>query len=82
MTQVQVGLGAILGDEYLPVLERAHGARIDVDVRIQLHERHFQPPGFEDGGEGSGRQAFPQRGNDATGDEYERGHTRTREMAE
>ena len=27
MAQVQVGLGAVMGDEHLAVLERAHGAR-------------------------------------------------------
>ena len=36
VAQVEVGLRAVLGDEHLAVLERAHRARIDVDVRVEL----------------------------------------------
>ena len=45
MADVQVGFGAVLGDEDLAVLERVHGARIDVEVRIELLHRHVQPAG-------------------------------------
>src|SRR5690606_17841348 len=48
VTQVQVGLGAVVGDEHLTVLERAHGARIDVDVRIQLEHGDLQAPRLQD----------------------------------
>src|SRR5690606_4490048 len=33
---VQVGLGPVVGDEDLAVLERVHRAGIDVEVRVQL----------------------------------------------
>ena len=33
VAQVEVGLGAIVGDENLAVLVRRHRARVDVDVR-------------------------------------------------
>ena len=33
---VQVGLGAVLGDEDLAVLEQAHRPRVDVQVRVEL----------------------------------------------
>src|SRR5690606_15589439 len=36
MAQVQVGLGAVLGHEHLAVLQGAHGAGVDVDIRIHL----------------------------------------------
>ena len=36
VADVEVRLGAVLGDEYLTVLERAHRARVDVQVRIEL----------------------------------------------
>jgi len=36
MAEVEIGLGTVLGDEHLAVLERAHRSRIDVDVRIEL----------------------------------------------
>ena len=49
VAQVEVGLGAVMGDEHLAVLERAHGARIDVDVRVQLEHRDLQAPRLQDG---------------------------------
>ena len=39
VAEVEVRLGAVVGDEHLAVLERRHRARIDVDVRIELHHR-------------------------------------------
>ncbi|MND60290.1 hypothetical protein D3C80_515140 [compost metagenome] len=60
VAQVQVGLGAVVGDEHFTVLERAHGARVDVDVRIQLEHGDLQAPRFQDGRQGSRGNAFPQ----------------------
>ena len=51
VAQVEVGLGAVVGDVDLTVLERAHGARVDVDVRVELHHRDLQATGFENGGQ-------------------------------
>ena len=39
VAQVQVGLGAVVGDEDFAVLVGRHGARIDVDVRVELEHR-------------------------------------------
>jgi hypothetical protein len=33
VAQVQVGFGAVVGDEHFAMLERRHGARIDIDDR-------------------------------------------------
>jgi hypothetical protein len=52
VAQVQVGFGAVVGDEHFAVLERRHGARIDVDVRVELDEGDFEAPRFEDRCEG------------------------------
>jgi hypothetical protein len=52
VAQVEVGFGAVVGDEHLAVLERRHRARIDVDVRIELDESDFEAARFEDRGEG------------------------------
>src|SRR5690606_32241884 len=49
VAQVEVGLGAVLRDEHLTVLERAHGARIDVDVGVQLEHGDLQAPRLQDG---------------------------------
>ena len=80
MAEVQVGLGAVLGDEHFPVLERAHGPGIDVDVGVELHHRHLQAACLEDRAERGGGDALAQRGHDATGDEYETRHLKTKEF--
>ena len=49
VTEVEVGLRAIVGDEDLAVLERAHGARIDIDVGVEFDHRDLQAAGLEDG---------------------------------
>ena len=74
VAEVEVGLGAVVGDEHFAVLERRHRARIDVDVRIELDDGDFEAARFEDRGEGGGGDALAQRGNDAAGDEDELGH--------
>ncbi|CQA08506.1 Uncharacterised protein [Mycobacteroides abscessus] len=39
---VQIGLRAVLGDEDLAVLERVHGARVHVEIRVELLHGHLQ----------------------------------------
>ena len=36
MAEVEVGLGAVVGDEHLAMLGRAHRAGIDVEIRVEL----------------------------------------------
>src|SRR6266568_3367719 len=74
VAQIEVGLGAVLGDEHLPVLEGAHRAGIDVDVRIELEESDFDAARFEDRGEGGGGYPLPQRGNHTARHEHILGH--------
>ena len=39
VADVQVGLGAVVGDEHLAVLERVHRARVDVEIGVEfLHD--------------------------------------------
>ena len=38
VAEVEVGLGAVVGDEHLAVLIGAHGPRIDVEIGIELLE--------------------------------------------
>jgi hypothetical protein len=51
MAEIEVGLGAVLGDEDFTVLERAHGPRIHVEIGIQLDHRDLETTGLEDGGQ-------------------------------
>ena len=69
MADVEVGLGAVLGDEDLAVLERVHRPGVDVEVRVELLHRHPQAAGLEQAAEAAGRQALAERGGDAAGDE-------------
>jgi len=60
VAQVEVGLGPILGHEDLSVLERAHRARVDVDVGIELLQRDPQAPRFQQPPERRRRDALAQ----------------------
>ena len=70
VTEVEIGLGAVVGDEDLAVLERAHGSRVDVEVRIEFLQRHPQPAAFQQTADGCRRDAFTKRRNHAPRDEY------------
>ena len=74
VAQVEVGFGAVFRDEHFAVLERAHGARIDVQIRIQLHHRDLDAAGFENRGEGGGSDAFAKGGDYTTSDKDEFRH--------
>ena len=74
VADVEIGLGAVLGDEDLAVLERAHRARIDVQVRVELLGRDGEAARFEEAAERGGHDALPQRGDDTTRDEHVPGH--------
>ncbi len=77
VAQIEVGFGAILGDEHLPVLERAHGARIHVDIRVELDVGDFDAARFEDRCEGGGGYPLAERGYDTAGNKNVFGHSHT-----
>ncbi|MNN53436.1 hypothetical protein D3C81_1681910 [compost metagenome] len=60
MAQIQIGLSAIVRDEYFPVLIRAHRARIDVDVWIEFLDRYLQTSVLKQPSQRSRRNALPQ----------------------
>ena len=69
VADVEVGLGAVLGDEDLAVLERAHRPRVDVQVRIELLQLDAQAARFEQPAERGGDDSLAERRDDAPGDE-------------
>ena len=73
---VEVGLGAVVGDEHLAVLERVHRPGVDVEVGVQLLHRHAQPARLQQAAEAGGREALPEGGGDASGDEHVLGRRR------
>ena len=73
VADVEIGLGAVLGDEHLAVLERAHRPRVDVEVRVELLHLHLQPARLEQAAERGGGDPLAERRDDAAGDEDELG---------
>ena len=67
VTQIQVRLGSIVGDENLAVLIRRHRPGVDVDVRVELENRDVQAAGLEESSDAGGGDAFAERGGDASG---------------
>ncbi|MNV59876.1 hypothetical protein D3C71_1523210 [compost metagenome] len=74
VAQVQIGLGTVVGDVDLTMLERTHRAWIDIDVRIQLHHRDLQATRLENRGQGRGCNALAKRGHHTTGNKNKGGH--------
>ena len=46
MAQIEIGLGAVFGDEDLAVLIWIHRAGIDVDIGVELLDRHADAAAF------------------------------------
>ncbi len=74
VAQVEIGFGAIVGDEHLAVLERAHGAGIDVQVGIEFLQRDFEAAALEKTAEARRRDPFTQGRNHTAGYENIFGH--------
>ena len=53
VAEVEVGLGAVVGDEDFAVLERGHGSRVYVEVRVKLHQIDFDTARLEQATDGS-----------------------------
>ena len=43
MAEIEIGLGAVVGDEDLAVLIGAHGPRIDIEIGVELAQTHLKP---------------------------------------
>ena len=71
MAEVEVGLGAVIGDEDLAVLVGRHRARINVEVGIKLNDRDAQTARFEEEADRGGGNSLTEGGGDTTSDEYE-----------
>ena len=76
VAEVEVGLAAIVGDEYLAVLEGVHRAGVDVDVWVELLHRHPQATHLQQAAERGPGETLAQRGGDAPGHEHVLGHLR------
>ena len=69
VADVEVCLCAVVRDEHLAVLEGRERAGIDVDVGVELLDRHPESALLEEPAEARRGEPFAQRGGDAAGDE-------------
>lgn len=69
VTDVEVGLRPVVGDEDLTVLERVHRSGVDVEVGVELLHGDPQTTQFEKTPEARRRQSLTETGGDAAGDE-------------
>ena len=58
VAEIEVGFGAVIGDKNLAMLERRHGARIDVQIGIEFQQSDLQPARLQQASDGSRSQTF------------------------
>ena len=75
MAQVEIAFEAVIGNEDLAMLEGAHRAGVDVEVRVHLLHGDLVATGLEQRAERCGGDALSQRRDDSTGYEDELCHT-------
>ncbi len=71
VAEVEVGLGAVLGDEDLAVLERAHRPRVDVDVGVELLQLDPVAAGDEEAADRGRGDPLAESRDHSAGDEDE-----------
>ena len=69
VAEVEVGLGPVVGDEDLAVLVRAHRARIDVEIGVELAQPHLVAARLQQRAERRGGETLAEGGDHAAGDE-------------
>ena len=69
VAEIQIGFGAVVGNEYFTMLKRTHGARIDVQIRIEFLQSDTKAAAFEEAPDGRRSDSLPQRRNHAARDE-------------
>ena len=69
MTEIEIGLGAVVGDEDLTVLIGRHRARIDVEIGIELAQAHLVAARLQQRAERRRCKTLAQGGDHAAGDE-------------
>ncbi len=69
MAEIEVGLGAVVGDEDLAVLVRRHRARIDVEIGVELAQAHLVAARLQQRAERRRCKTLAEGGDHAAGDE-------------
>ena len=58
VAEVEISFRAVVGDENFAVLERAHGAGVNIEVGVEFLQSDFEAAAFEKTTDGSGGDAF------------------------
>ena len=74
VTEIEIGLGTVLGDVYLAVLVRAHRAGVHINIGIELLRRNLQAARLEQTAERGRCNAFAESGNNAACNKNVLGH--------
>ena len=69
MAEIEIGFGAVIGDEDLAVLIGRHRARIDIEIGVELAQPHLVAARLQHRAERRGSETLAKRGNHAAGDE-------------
>ena len=69
VAEIEIGLGAVVGDEHLAVLVRRHRSRIDVEIRVELAQADLVAARLQERAERRGGETFAEGGDHAAGDE-------------
>ena len=69
VAEVEVGLGAVVGDEHLAVLVGRHRAGIDVEIGIELAQPHLVAARLQQRAERCRSETLAEGGDHAAGDE-------------
>jgi hypothetical protein len=59
VAEVEIGFGTIVSDKNFAVLERAHGAGVDIEIRIELLQGDTESPAFQEAANGRGCDSLP-----------------------
>ena len=62
MAEIEIGLGAVVGDEHLAVLIGRHGAGIDVEIGVELAQPHRKAARLQQRAERGGCETLAERG--------------------
>jgi hypothetical protein len=71
MAQIEVGFRTVIGNEDLAMFDRAHGARIDVEIGVELAYSHAIAARLQQGAQRRRGQTFAQRRYNAACNENE-----------
>ncbi|OIQ69590.1 hypothetical protein GALL_488070 [mine drainage metagenome] len=68
VAEVEVGFGAVVGDEHLAMLKGRHRAGIDVEIGVEFAQADREAARLQQRTKGGGGETLAQRGNHPAGD--------------